>query len=156
MRDKYSDWDQKIYEAAVRFLDVCVHDNRGDELFSMKEYVRLAEDFVLCEAMETKWSPEIRHKCSCPLFFCKGQCEHVVVLAMLADPTTVLSPKQSDLKQVRSRAGKKRGRPAGNADSDSLDEKRKKQKVKWAEKEPSLQSALLYDLESEVRYIHFK
>ena len=87
-------------------------------------------DFVLCEAMETKWSPEIRHKCSCPLFFCKGQCKHVVVLAMLADPTTVLSPKQSDLKQVRLRAGKKHGRPAGNADSDSLDEKRKKQKEK--------------------------
>ena len=113
----------------------------------MKEYVRLAEDFagVLCEAMETKWSLEIRHKCSCPLFFCKGQCEHVVVLAMLADPTTVLSPKQSDLKQVRSRAGKKRGRPAGNADSDSLDEKRKKQKEKLTEKEPSLRSALLSD-----------
>jgi hypothetical protein len=71
MRDKYSDWDQKIYEAAVRFLDVCVHDNRGDKLFSMKEYVRLAEDFVLCKAMETKWGPEIRHKCSCPLSFAK-------------------------------------------------------------------------------------
>ena len=74
---------------------------------------------------------------------------------MLADPTTVLSPKQSDLKQVRLRAGKKRGRPAGDADSDSLDEKRKKQ-GKWAEKEPSLQSALLSDLESVVRQIYFK
>jgi hypothetical protein len=125
-------------------------------MFSMKEYVRLAEDFILCEAMETKWSPEIRHKCCCPIFFSKGQCKHVVVLAMLADPTTFLSPKQSDLKQARSRAGKKCGRPAGNADSDSLDEKRKKQKEKLAEKEPSIQSALLSDLESEVRHIHFE
>jgi hypothetical protein len=75
---------------------------------------------------------------------------------MLADPTAVLSPKQSDLIQVRSRAGKKRGRPAGNADSDSLDEKRKKQKKKRAEKEQSLQSALLSDSESEVRHIHFE
>jgi hypothetical protein len=75
---------------------------------------------------------------------------------MLADPTTVLSPKQSDLKQVRSCAGKVRGRPAGNADSDSLDEKRKKQKEKRTEKEPSLQSALLSDLESEVTHIYFE
>ena len=73
---------------------------------------------------------------------------------MLADPTTVLSPKQSDLKQVRSRAGKKRGRPAGNADSDSLDEKRKKPKEKLAEKEPTLQSALLSDSVSEVLHVH--
>jgi hypothetical protein len=98
MRDNYSDWDQKMYEASVKFLDVRVHDNRGEELFSMNEYVSLAEDFVLCEAMETKWSPEIRHKCSCPLFFCKGQCEHVVVRAIVANPNKVLSAKQSDLK----------------------------------------------------------
>jgi hypothetical protein len=124
---------------------VCVHDNRGEELLRTKEYVRLAKDFVLCEAMKTKWSPKISHKCSCPLFFCKGQCEYVVVLAMLTNTTAVLSPKQSDLKQVRSRAGKKRGRPAGNADSDSLDEKRKKQKGKWAEKGQTLLSALLSD-----------
>jgi hypothetical protein len=97
-------------EASIKFLDVCVHDNRGEERFSMKEYIRLAEDFVLCEAMETKWSAEIRNKCSCHLFFCKGHCEHVVVLAMLADPTTVLLPKKSDLRQIRSRAGKKRGK----------------------------------------------
>jgi hypothetical protein len=114
MHNNYSDWEQKIYEASVKFLDVCVHDNRGEEQFSMKEYVRLAKDLVLCGAMETKWSPKIRHKleCSCPLFFCKGQCKHVVVLAMLADPTTVLLPQKSDLKQVRSRAGKKCGRPS--------------------------------------------
>jgi hypothetical protein len=73
---------------------------------------------------------------------------------MLADPTAVLSPKQLDLKQVRLCTGKKRGRPAGNADSDILHEKRKKQKEKLAEKEQSLQSALLFDLESEVRHIH--
>jgi hypothetical protein len=66
MHNNYSNWDQKIYEASVKFLDVCVHDNRGEERFIIKEYVRLAEDFVLCEAMETKWSPEITHKCSCP------------------------------------------------------------------------------------------
>ena len=74
----------------------------------------------------------------------------------MADPTTVLSPKQSDLKQVRLRAGKKHGRPAGNADSDSLDEKRKKQKEKRTEKEPSLRSALLSDSESEVKHIYFE
>jgi hypothetical protein len=120
----------------------------------MKEFVRLAEDFILCEAMVTKWSPEIRHKCRCPLFFCKGQCKHIVVLAMLADPTTVLLPKKSDLKEVRSRAGKKLGRPAWNGESDSLDEKRKKPKEKRAEKKPTLQSALLSDSVSEVLHVH--
>jgi hypothetical protein len=145
MRDIYTDWKQKIYKASIKFLDVYVHDKWGEEWFSMKTYVRLAEDFVSCEAMKTKWSLEIRHKCSCPLFFCKGQCKHVVVLAMLANPTTVLLPKKSDLEQVRLCAGKKRGRPAGNGDSDSLDEKRKKPKEKLAEKEQTLQSSLLSD-----------
>jgi hypothetical protein len=74
----------------------------------------------------------------------------------VADPTAVLLPKKLDLKQVRLRAGKKCGRPAGNADSDSLNEKRKKQKEKWAEKEQTLQSALLSDLDIEVRHIHSK
>ena len=116
----------------------------------MKDYIRLSEDFVLCEALETKWRAEIRHKCSCQLFFCKAQCEHVVVLAMLADPTKVLLPNKSDLKQIRSRAGKKRGRPAGDIGSDSAEEKRKKPKDKRADKEPMLQCALLSDSDHQV------
>ncbi len=75
---------------------------------------------------------------------------------MVADPTAVLSPKRLDLKQVRSRADKKCGRPAGNADSDSLNEKRKKQMEKRAEKEPTLHSALLSYSDIEVRHIHSK
>ena len=117
MRDKFFDWTEKVLSGAVRFLDVCIKKTATG---SMKEYIRLAEDFILCEALETKWSVEVRHKCSCPLFFGKGQCEHVVLLAMLAAPTEVLLPNRSDLRQIRSRAGKKRGRPAGDGDSDRL------------------------------------
>jgi len=147
MRDKFFDWTEKVLSGAVRFLNVCIKKTATG---SMKEYIRLAEDFILCEALETKWSVEVRHKCSCPMFFRKGQCEHVVLLAMLAAPTEVLLPNRSDLRQIRSRAGKKRGRPAGDGDSDSLEEPRKKPKEQRTEKEPALQSALLSDSESEV------
>ena len=61
----------------------------------------------------------------------------------------MLLPNRSDLRQIRSRAGRKRGRPAGDMDSDSVEEKRKKPK-KQAEKEPILQSALLSDSDREV------
>jgi hypothetical protein len=50
---------------------------------------------------------------------------------MLADQTKLVLPNKSDLKQIRSCAGKKRGRPAGDGDSDSLDEKWKKLKESW-------------------------
>ena len=69
---------------------------------------------------------------------------------MLATPTKVLLLNRSDLRQIRSRAVKKRGRPAGVGDSDSLEEQRKKPKELRTEKEPALQSALLSDSESEV------
>ena len=105
---------------------------------------------VVCEALPEKWCNEVRHKCSCQHFFSKAQCQHVVVLAMLADPTKVLLPNKSDLKQIRSRAGKKRGRPAGDIGSDSAEEKRKKPKDKRADKEPMLQCALLSDSDHEV------
>ena len=97
VRDKHKDWQDKVFKGSEKFLDVCID---GNTPVSMKEYVRLAEDFVLCEALESKWSNEIRHKCSCPLFLGKGQCEHVVVLAMLADPIKVVLPNKSDLKQI--------------------------------------------------------
>ena len=116
----------------------------------MKDYIRLSEDFVLCQALEAKWRREIRHKCSCVHFIGKAQCEHVVVLAMLADPTKVLLPNRSDLKQIKSRAGRKRGRPAVDVDSDSLEEKRKKPKDTRAEKRTILQSTLLSDSDSQV------
>jgi len=86
MRDKFFDWTENVLSGAERFLDVCIKKKATG---SMKEYIRLAEDFILCEALETKWSVEVRHKCSCPLFFRKGQCEHDVLLAMLAAPTEV-------------------------------------------------------------------
>ena len=41
----------------------------------------------------------------------KGVCPHVVLLAMIADPTRVFIPNDSELSLIRSRAGKKRGRP---------------------------------------------
>ena len=55
-------------------------------------------------------------------------CEPVVVLAMLADPTKKVLPERNDIKRIKSRAGKKRGRPAKDCDDDSLDEARKKPK----------------------------
>ena len=83
-------------------------------------------------------------------FLCQAQCEHVVILAMLAAPTKVLLPNKADLKQIRSRAGRKRGRPAGDIGSDSAEEKRKKPKDKRADKEPMLQCALLSDSDHQV------
>ena len=68
VRDKHKDWQDKVFKGSEKFLDVCID---GNTPVSMKEYVRLAEDFVLCEALESKWSNEIRHKCSCPLFLGK-------------------------------------------------------------------------------------
>ena len=51
---------------------------------------------------------------------------------------------------IRSRAGKKRGRPAGTGDSDSHEEARKKPKRKTFEKEVTLKSGLLSDSEREL------
>ena len=110
VRDKHKDWQDKVLKGSEKFLEVCIDCNTAQTTVSMKEDVCLAEDFVLFEAVETKWSNESRYKCSCPLFLIKGQCKHIVVLAMLADPTTVLLPKKSYLRQIRSRAGKKRGK----------------------------------------------
>ena len=68
---------------------------------------------------------------------------------MIADPTRVLLPDKSDLSQIRSRAGKKRGRPAAQADSDSMDEKRKKPKEFRREKEPELEDGMLPDSDED-------
>jgi len=134
-------WQAQINARAQLFVRVCIF---GTEEVGMKEMIRLSEEFVFCEALEAKWSNQIRHKCSCPDFFRSAQCEHVVVLAMLADQSTSMEPVNADLKKVRQRAGKKRGRPAGDGDSDSLDEKRSRPKKKPA-KEAQLLSGLLSD-----------
>jgi hypothetical protein len=84
--DKHKDWQHKVQKGSEKFLDVCINGNTAQTPVSMKEYVRLTEDFVLCEALETKWSNEIRHKCSCPPFLGKlGQ------RTVLAVPSTLLS-----------------------------------------------------------------
>ena len=106
-------WQDEINARAQLFVRVCIF---GAEEVGMKEMIRLSEEFVFCEALEAKWSNQIRHKCSCPDFFRSAQCEHVVVLAMLVDPSTSMEPVNADLKKVRQRAGKKRGRPAGDGD----------------------------------------
>ena len=123
----------------------------------MRDMIRLSEEFVLCEALESKWSDEVRHKCSCPCFFRYAVCEHVVVLEMLADPTKKVLPSRNDIRRIRQRASKKRGTPAADGDdgdSDSLDEPRKKPKGREP-KEKTLQHGLLSDLDSpaEVRSI---
>ena len=73
---------------------------------------------------------------------------------MLADPTKKVLPSRNDIRRIRQRASKKRGRPAADGDSDSLDEPRKKPKGREP-KEKVLQPGLLSDLESpaEVRSI---
>ena len=134
-------WQDEINARAQLFVRVCIF---GAEEVGMKEMIRLSEEFVFCEALEAKWSNQIRHKCSCPDFFRSAQCEHVVVLAMLADPSTSMEPVNADLKKVRQRAGKKRGRPAGDGDSDSHEEKRSKPK-KNPVTEAQLLSGLLTD-----------
>ena len=57
-------------------------------------------------------------------------------------------PERNDVKRIRSRAGKKRCRPAKDCDYDSLDEARKKPK-RVAAKEKQLASGLLSDSEGE-------
>ena len=152
-REKYGK-DHFIEELRLRqewFKVVCIDETLDPE---MKDMIRLSEEFVLCEALESKWSDEVRHKCSCPCFFRYAVCEHVVVLAMLADPTKKVLPSRNDIRRIRQRASKKRGRPAADGDSDSLDEPRKKPKGREP-KEKVLQPGLLSDLESpaEVRSI---
>ena len=148
MREKYDDWEDKVIASAKLFVAACVRDTHTEELH-MRDYIRLSEDFVLLTALPEKWSLYVRHKCTCPLFFRKGMCEHVVLLAMIADPTRVLLPNKSDLSQIRSRAGKKRGRPAAQADSDSTEEKRRKPKERRAEKEPELRDGILPDSDDD-------
>lgn len=92
----------------------------------MKHMIRLAEDFVLLTALEPKWTAEVRHKCSCPEFARKACCEHALILAMMADPDKVTPPDKDDIRRIRQRVTKKKGRPSAEADSDSLDEARKK------------------------------
>jgi hypothetical protein len=120
----------------------------------MKDMICLSEEFVLCEALESKWSDEVRHKCTCACFFRNAVCEHVVLLSMLADPSHKILPAKNDIRRIRQRASKKKGRPAADGDSDSLDEPRKKPKGKEP-KEKTLMSWLLSDLDSpaEVRSI---
>lgn len=154
VRDKYSDWEAKIAAQAALFVQACV-DGVHETKLGLKQYLRLMEDFVLLEALAAKWSLHVRHKCSCPHFFMKGVCAHVVLLAMIADPTRVVIPDDSDLSLIRSRAGKKRGRPAGQADSDSMDERRKKPKDRQSEKEPVLRDGKLPDSDEESEVISF-
>ena len=85
----------------------------------------------------------------------KGVCPHVVLLAMIVDPTRVSIPNDSELSLIRSRAGTKRGRPAGQADSDSMDERRKKPKDRQSEKEPVLRDGKLPDSDEESEVISF-
>ena len=67
---------------------------------------------------------------------------------MLADPAKKVLPERNDIKRIKSRAAKKRGRPAKEGDSDSLEEARKKPK-RVAEKEKKLASGLLTDSDGE-------
>jgi hypothetical protein len=136
---------EDIAARADRFCQACIE---GSLVVDMKEMIRLSEDFVVCDALSGKWSMEVRHKCTCPRFFSKAMCEHVVVLAMLADPTKKVLPERNDIKRIKSRAAKRRGRPAKEGDSDSLEEARKKPK-RVAEKEKKLASGLLTDSDGE-------
>ena len=135
---------EDIRQRQILFVEVCVD---GSKKVGMKEHIRLSEDFVLCEALDGKWSNEVRHKCTCPWFFRCAQCEHVVVLAMLSDPTKTLLPAKNDIRKIRQRAGKKRGRPATEGDSHEVEEPRKKPKKKPAVKEVKLKDGVLTDSE---------
>ena len=57
-------WAQAVAADMQKFLDVC-----KDGIYAtadMKTMIRLSENFHLCDALDKKWSRDIRHKCSCP------------------------------------------------------------------------------------------
>ena len=63
------------------------------------------------------------------------------------NPTKTLLPAKNDIRKIRQRAGKKRGRPATEGDSDEVEEPRKKPKKKPAVKEVKLKDGVLTDSE---------
>lgn len=123
-KDNHKDtWMTHIATQLNRFLNVC---KDGYVKTDMKNMIRLSEKFVMCEALDKKWSKNVRHKCTCPNFMKKAECEHVVVLAMLIDPAGVIPPGKADIRLINQRKAMKRGRPSADGDSDSLEEARKK------------------------------
>ena len=94
----------------------------------MQDMIRLSEDFVLLDALDQKWSKEIRHKCTCSAFFKDAQTEHAAAaaLSMFLFPAEVSVPADSDIRVVNQRRRLKRRRVAADVDDDGKDEPRKK------------------------------
>lgn len=139
------DWDAMVQTRLDEFLDICHTPKKPG---NMQKMIRLSEDFFLLEVLSKKWGDAIRHKCSCPHFIRKAECEHAVVLAMIMDPT-VVPPGKADIRVINQRRAKKRGRPSGEGDSDSLEERRKKPPPPKRRPEPQLANGLLLDSEDE-------
>jgi hypothetical protein len=124
------------------FEAVCL----GEKEASMKDMIRLSEDFVLLVALEEKWSAEIRHKCSCADFFKEAQCEHAVALSLFLTPAEVSVPTDADIRVVNQRRRLKRGRAANDVEDDDKEEQRKKPAPE-ARPEPTLKEGILSDSE---------
>jgi len=124
------------------FEAVCL----GEKEASMKDMIRLSEDFVLLVALEEKWSAEIRHKCSCADFFKEAQCEHAVALSMFLTPAEVSVPTDADIRVVNQRRRLKRGRAANDIEDDDKEEQRKKPAPE-VRSEPTLKEGILSDSE---------
>jgi len=124
------------------FENICL----GAQEASMRDMIRLSEDFVLLTVLPEKWSTEVRHKCSCPVFFKEAQCEHAVALSMFLYPAEVCLPVDSDVRRVNQRRRLKRGRSAADAKDDDTNEQRKKPAPE-VRPEPTLKIGALSDSE---------
>ena len=99
---------EQSYEA--RFEAVCLGgDNDCAWDPTMEDMITLSESFHLCVAVPRKWAPEVRHKCSCEHFAKEAYCKHVVLLAMLMDPT-VKPPAEDDIRVINQRKASKQRR----------------------------------------------